>query len=290
VATALIGTTTLLIVFTMPETSYIRALDSTEARHQLASKDIASPVHKMEPSDDIKFVESRDNGAEDIPKKRTWIQNLRLFNGVYTAEPILKLFFRPIGLLILPQVLWATLVMAVTVGFLVAISSNFATAYADTYGFKPYQAGLCFISAIVGSFLGIGFGGQMAEKVADVFTRRNNGIREPEMRLPAIAIGLVTAPLSLVLYGVGIQNKLHWMIPTLGLGLCEYSGFFVTDDRFINRWLVNFSIVLAVNVSFVYTVDSYRPIGGEIMVTQLAFKGEYLNLSARNTESSANQF
>lgn len=30
---------------------------------------------------------------------------------------------------------------------------------------------------------------------------------------------------------------------------------------------------MGVNVSFVYTLDSYRPIGGEVMVTQLGFKG-----------------
>jgi hypothetical protein len=40
------------------------------------------------------------------------------------------------------------------------------------------------------------------------------------MRLPSIAISAVTAPLALVLYGVGIGQKLHWMVPTLGLGLC----------------------------------------------------------------------
>jgi hypothetical protein len=31
-------------------------------------------------------------------------------------------------------------------------------------------------------------------------------------------------------------------------------------------------------VSFVYMIDSYRPIGGELMVTQLTFKGTYSEL------------
>lgn len=38
---------------------------------------------------------------------------------------------------------------------------------------------------------------------------------------------------------------------------------------------VNFSITQATNVSLVYTIDSYRPIAGEIVVTQLAFKSAF---------------
>ena len=62
----------------------------------------------------------------------------------------------------------------------------------------------------------------MSDKMADWFTKRNGGIREPEMRLPSIAISLITTPLGLILYGVGIQKQLHWMCPTVGLGLREF--------------------------------------------------------------------
>ncbi len=35
---------------------------------------------------------------------------------------------------------------------------------------------------------------------------------------------------------------------------------------------VNFSIVQATNISLVYTIDAYRPVAGEITVSQFAFK------------------
>ncbi len=63
----------------------------------------------------------------------------------------------------------------------------------------------------------------VAEAVANYFTVRNRGIREPEFRLPAIAISVITAPLGLVLYGAGLQYKLH-MVPIVGLGLGMKSG------------------------------------------------------------------
>lgn len=70
-------------------------------------------------------------------------------------------------------------------------------------------------------------------------------------------ISLITGPLALVLYGVGIDKGLHWIVPTIGIGL------------------INFTITQATNVSLVYTIDSYRPIAGEIVVTQLAFKSAF---------------
>jgi len=40
-------------------------------------------------------------------------------------------------------------------------------------------------------------------------------------------------------------------------------------------FLVNFTITQATNVSLVYTIDSYRPVAREIVVTQLAFKSAF---------------
>jgi hypothetical protein len=67
-------------------------------------------------------------------------------------------------------------------------------------------------------------GGPVGEGVANYFTVRNRGIREPEFRLPAIAISIITAPLGLILYGAGLQYKLPFMVPIVGLGLGMKSG------------------------------------------------------------------
>ncbi|KAL2682265.1 major facilitator superfamily domain-containing protein [Phyllosticta citricarpa] len=236
VSVALIGATTALVIFTFPETEYDR-------------------------SGLIPLPDSADSfkpGLEAQPAgKMTYWETLRLYSGVHTREPLFKLFIRPMMLLLLPPVLWATLVMSVTIGFIVAISSNFATAYAQTYGFEAWKSGLCFISGLIGSAFGIFFGGHVGDWCADYLTRRNGGVREPEMRLPALAISLVTAPLSLVLYGEGIGLRLHWMCATVGIGL------------------LNFSIVQATNISLVYTIDAYRPVAGEITVSQLGFKSAF---------------
>ncbi|WJG35231.1 major facilitator superfamily domain-containing protein [Fusarium oxysporum Fo47] len=223
ISVALIGACTILIILTFPETVYNRQ-ETPEATHTHIDSNTAHTPHCKDKNKDIEKVQSDETSTSghlsySPSPKRTFWQDLSLYSGTHTKEPLLKLFFRPIVLLTLPPVLWATLVMSVTIGFLVAISSNFAVAFDDIYDFEPWQSGLCFISCPIGAGVGAFFGGHFSDMVADRLTRNNGGIREPEMRLPAILISLVIAPLSLVLYGVGIDRSWHWVVPTIGLGL-----------------------------------------------------------------------
>ena len=236
VAVALIVSLTVLVFFTLPETAY--------SRGRVGS--MADAISKGGETD----------GDTPAPAKHPYTHTLKLHHGTLTTESLWTLFRRPFILLLLPPALWATLVMSVTIGFSIAISSNFATAFSEIYEFEAWESGLCFIAGIIGSGLGIFFGGPFSEWVADYFTKKNGGIREPEFRLPAISIGLVTAPLSLILYGAGVEQSWHWVVPTVGMGL------------------LNFSVAQATNVSLLYVVDAYRPIAGETVVTQLAFKCE----------------
>ena len=166
-------------------------------------------------------VDMEENISLSGPVKMTYLQSLRLYTGTFTKEPVMKLFMRPIVLLLLPPVLWAALVEAVTIGFYVAITSNIAVAFAEAYQFKNWQTGLCFFSSVIGALIAIVFGGVISDKVADFFTNRNGGIREPEMRIPAIVISLVLAPGALVLYGVSIEQGLPWIAPTVAIGMCK---------------------------------------------------------------------
>jgi hypothetical protein len=241
----LIGSTLLLAFFTFPETNYLRPIEiGSDGTPTCVDKKIAADSH----------VEA---GSIGVPKKKTYFQRLKIFSGVYTQESLWKLFFRPIALILLPPVLWSSLVQSVTIGFIVAVTSNVASAYSTAYKFQAYETGLCFIAAIIGALVGIFCGGYLGDKTADFFTKRNGGIREPEMRLPAIIFSLISTPLSLILYGVGIQNHLHWICPTVGLAL------------------LNFSVVQATNVALVYTIDAYRPIAGEVTLTTMGFKCAY---------------
>lgn len=208
VGSALVGLVFLLMLLTFPETAFNRRTTDSD------SSVTTTPIDRI----DFWKSSNPDEGIRTKPSK-SFRQNLILYKGALTSESLYKMLLRSLGLVLLPPVLWAALVQAVTIGFLVAVSSNASTAFDEAYGFESYQVGLCFLSAVVGSLIGIPAGGHLGDKTADYFTKRNGGIREPEMRLPVLFLSSISTPLSLVLYGVGIHHQLHWIMPTIGLSL-----------------------------------------------------------------------
>ncbi|KAE9368440.1 MFS general substrate transporter, partial [Stipitochalara longipes BDJ] len=239
----MIGFLIILIIFTIPETAYNRSYDDSDDGDIIEDKKIP---YRLRYSPLLPGIS---------PKKKSYWSTLSIFTGAtYTQDSLWKMFIRPFGLIILPPVLWATLVMSALVGFTVALSSAFANDFQRVYSFTPFQAGLGFFGSLVGGIFAIPVGGPVGDAVANYFTVRNRGIREPEFRLPAIAISIITAPLGLILYGAGLQYKLHFMVPIIGLGLVSFSGG------------------QAINISFVYTLDAYGPVSGEVTIAQLAFK------------------
>jgi MFS family permease len=131
VACALIGALTLLVVFTFPETTYKRSeviLDShtSEEKHKPAVEgEHAEYDVKSATMSSLKH-EATLESQEVIPRKISFVESLGVFTRTYTRESLTKIFIRPIALILLPSVLWCSLVFAVTIGFLVAITSNFA--------------------------------------------------------------------------------------------------------------------------------------------------------------------
>ncbi|KAJ0373622.1 hypothetical protein COL26b_008222 [Colletotrichum chrysophilum] len=229
VSAALIGVVLALAFFTFPETAYER--DEASNWNRMASIDANKPGSVGSESE---LAPRYAENALPSSRKNSYPSSLKIFHKTLTRESLLKLSLRPLGLIILPPVLWAALVQAVTVGFLVAVSSNIASAFNTAYGFDAWQIGLCFIAGIIGAAAGIPAGGHLGDKVADWFTLRNGGIRDPEMRLPAMVISMISTPLALILYGVGIANQLHWICPTLGLGLSLF-GFLLSF--YTNTWI-----------------------------------------------------
>jgi hypothetical protein len=79
---------------------------------------------------------------------------------------------------------------------------------------------MVWMASIVGNLLGMPFGGYFSDWIANRGTIKNGGIREPELRVPAVSIDTVCYPRSLLLYGLDIHYKTHWMVSVSGIFLC----------------------------------------------------------------------
>ncbi|CAG8137752.1 unnamed protein product [Penicillium salamii] len=157
--------------------------------------------------------------------------SLKIFNGPFTTESLWQLFWRPIPLLLLPPVLWGTLAQSVCISALVAVTTSSETAFSKSYHWTIWQCGLAYIATIIGALLSIFGSGWLSDTTADWLTRRNHGLREPEMRLPALILCSILCPLGIVLYGLGIGHGLPWIVPVLGLALCKIRRVKCGEER-----------------------------------------------------------
>jgi MFS family permease len=123
------------------------------------------------------------------------------------------------------------------------------------YRFNPGQVGYTNFAFFVGGVIGVATAGPFSDWLARRLTRKNNGIREAEMRLPALIPFVCLFIISHIVGAVGYQRLWPWQaIIVCGFG---FSGLAVTSIP---------------GIAIAYAVDCYKPISGEIMVVATVFK------------------
>lgn len=230
ITTSFIVLCTLLITFMFPETEYTRSeprsLDATstvDANGGFSNTidSTGAPSAYFKEATDISHSEGsvRSPNVEVTPPKKTYVQTLSLYSGTHTNEIYWKIFVHPIILLPPPPVLYATMVTSMTIGFLVAILSNFATFFSTLYGFEPYQSSLCFVAGVIGSLIRVFFGGHFSDAVADFFTRR--------LRTTLSSFQMATV------FRIGQPVQFPCFFNTLSMCALTCTGFFLNYRAFL---------------------------------------------------------
>ncbi|KAL3455999.1 major facilitator superfamily domain-containing protein [Aspergillus heterothallicus] len=155
-----------------------------------------------------------------------------------------------------PIILWAALNVAGPANVLLYWNlTESAILGSPPYSFTPSAVGYSNFAFVVGGLLGLVTAGPFSDWIASRATQANNGIREAEMRLPALIPYFFTSVIGIVIGGIGYSEKWSWpVLIVVGYGL---SGLCVTAVP---------------TIAVAYAVDCYRPISGEIMVVATVVK------------------
>ena len=234
------GANLLAAFFLLPETNYNR-------NHLIDSNDSLHPI----PANSVYPV------SQNMHNKRgmTFWKIIKFHAPSQPISSLPKIFFRPFPLIAVPAVFWAVITYGNFLAWVVAADVQKSVFFPQPpYLFSLGATGSTSIASILGIATGAIAGGLISDKIAQRSTRRNNGIREPEHRLPALLPAALAAPMGCLAFGLTFANNTHWIGPCAGL------------------FLINFGIACGPNVALTYVVDSYLPWAGEAMVTVNALK------------------
>ncbi|TAQ83061.1 hypothetical protein B7494_g8615 [Chlorociboria aeruginascens] len=131
-----------------------------------------------------------------------------LLNGI--IRPSKMLFFSPIVFIL-------SLYLAVVYGLLYLLFTTITTVFQDVYHWDPEICGLAYIGLGLGFIAGLGVVAKISDATVIRMTKANDGVFEPEMRLPACIFFAFFVPMTFFWYGWVTEFAVHWSAAVIGL-------------------------------------------------------------------------
>lgn len=111
------------------------------------------------------------------PPKRTFVQNLALYSGTYSSDPIIKMVLSTVVILTNIGASWTIFVSGLLVAWYVAISFvSSQLLYAPPYNFNAAAVGYTSVGPLVGGIFGSGLCSLIMDPMLKWLTRLNKGV------------------------------------------------------------------------------------------------------------------
>ena len=199
------GIHALLQILFVPETTFVRSRELEMASEVvIVSTGTAS-------SQDIEKISSPpvyQEGVEtqNVPKRKTFLQELAIFNGRFSDENLLWLFLGPFAavtnLVLLLAAITASMFLLMTIVIALVLPGQFAAA---PYNLDSASIGLLSFGPFIGGIIGAGIAAAIADPLIKWCSKRNKGIYEPEYRLIPAVPGLLLGA-GLMSWGVTVGD------------------------------------------------------------------------------------
>ncbi|KAJ4289662.1 hypothetical protein N0V90_010991 [Kalmusia sp. IMI 367209] len=236
--------------FFIPESQFRRETVRAAVVHDEAVK-----VQEKDSQQSIEQV-TTSNSTPPIPK-RSFIQDLRIFSGVYNQDSMFKLLGRIFVHLLNPAIVWITLVAAILISFFVGTAYTLAQIFTPPpYRLTVSQNGYFFTGALLGGILATS-AGPLCDAIAKTLSRRNKGVFEAEFRVPICILAATATVLGWFTF--------MWALEHPGMKGAVYLCSFCYGA-------VCFGTGVAGTSTGLYILDAFRPYATEIFILQMMIK------------------
>ena len=264
----------LMVIFMFPETRFKRALPGTMNHKKPSSPEekTCATTHEdinrvdAEKENDVNRIntassiipngtglELSETAARDPylgrgkPSKWQW----KIFQS--NSHPFRSIFYDlwiPFKLLTFPIVEFAAFVVSWSLSSFLTINlTQSQVLAAPPYHFTPLAVGFTNFALLVGALVGLFTAGPLSDWVSARSTKRNKGIREPEMRLPAMMPYVFIMFIGNIVVSVGYEKKWPWEAIII-----------------VGYTCAGIQVAALPGIVSTYAVDSYKPVAGSLFV------------------------
>ena len=119
----------------------------------------------------------------------------------------------PWHLLAFPIVEFSAFIVSWSASCFLTLNLTQSQAFAaPPYNFSSTKIGFFNFAILIGAFIGLFTAGPLSDAVAARLTKRNKGIREPEMRLLAMIPYVILMVIGNVIVAVGYERTWDWKV------------------------------------------------------------------------------
>ncbi|KAG5295476.1 hypothetical protein I7I50_08237 [Histoplasma capsulatum G186AR] len=250
----LLGFVLVLLIFFFPETRWPRTHPRDPAAGNGVTDKNAANVEagSAEPSIESEIENEHKNRDPYLSKGKPSLRQFRPFLMVeHPVKSLLLDFWIPWKLHLFPIVHLAAFIVSWSASvFLVVNVTQSQLFAAPPYNFNSQTVGFFNFAVIVGIGIGLATNGYLSDWISMRATKKNRGIREPEMRLPAMIPYVIIMIIGNFVVAFGYEHKWDWKIIVI-----------------IGYTAIGIQVAALPAISSTYAVDSYKPIAGSIFVT-----------------------
>ncbi|RVX73296.1 hypothetical protein B0A52_02938 [Exophiala mesophila] len=223
-----------------------QVVEDPEKTSNNGSDQITAPAeNKLEPTNTADQDPYLHKGSPSKQQWKLWQNNSNPFKSI-----LLDLWI-PWKLFAFPIVEFASFVVSWSASSFLTINltqtQNFA---APPYNMSSQSIGFTNFAILVGAGIGLATNGPLSDWIAARATRKNRGIREPEMRLPTLIPYVLIMLLGNFIVAFGYEHKWRWEIIVI-----------------IGYACAGIQVAAIPAIASTYAVDSYKPIAGSIFVS-----------------------
>ncbi|CAK7235003.1 hypothetical protein SCUCBS95973_009123 [Sporothrix curviconia] len=198
---------------------------------------------------DVRQVEA----VTSVPKKKTFWQEIAIYNGTFTDENLFSLIIAPFVVCSNMLALWTIFITGAVTPFYVAIAYVTAQLFSPPpYNLPTAAVGYISLGPFIGGALGSVLIGMLLDPLTLWLTKKNKGIYEPEFRLALTPLGLLC---GIGLFGFGDlsaeQGSVYGVAVMWGVMLCGCS--------------------FIIGPYPAYTIDAFRDMASQIFIADVIF-------------------